>query len=86
MVEFATGYPIFPGEDETDQLNLMMEILGIPPRDLLQISQRKAKFFNESNLPMNHLNKEGKARKPGTKCLEDIIDANEDPSFVNFIE
>lgn len=46
MAEFAMGYPIFPGEDETDQLSLMMEVLGIPPSDILAQSQRKSKFFN----------------------------------------
>lgn len=84
MVEFAMGFPIFPGEDETDQLSLMMEVLGLPPHSMLQQSQRKAKFFNEQNMP--HQSREGKARKPGTKCLEDILDSNEDPSFINFIE
>jgi dual specificity tyrosine-phosphorylation-regulated kinase 2/3/4 len=64
----------------------MMELLGIPPTDLLQMSQRKAKFFNEQNMPMHHSNKDGKTRKPGTKCLEDILDANEDPAFINFLE
>lgn len=47
MVEFAMGFPIFPGECETDQLSLMMELLGIPPSGLLAQSQRKAKFFND---------------------------------------
>lgn len=32
------GFPIFPGEDETDQLSLMMEVLGIPSSDLLAVS------------------------------------------------
>jgi len=25
-------------------------------------------------------------RKPGTKVLEDVLEINDDPSFVNFIE
>jgi hypothetical protein len=36
MAEFAMGYPIFPGEDETDQLSLMMEVFGIPPLEVLK--------------------------------------------------
>ena len=85
MVEFAMGYPIFPGEDEIDQLSLMMETLGLPSPNLLAISTRKAKFFNDQNLP--HQNREGRNRKPGTKCLEDILEtSNEDASFINFIE
>ncbi len=37
-------------------------------------------------MPIIQQSREGKTRKPGTKCLEDILDVNEDPSFVNFIE
>lgn len=52
MAEFAMGYPIFPGEDETDQLSLMMEVFGIPSAEVLKESQRKTKFFNEQNMPI----------------------------------
>lgn len=37
-------------------------------------------------MPINYQSKEGKSRKPGTKCLEDILEIDEDPSFVSFIE
>jgi hypothetical protein len=37
-------------------------------------------------MPIIHQNKEGKSRKPGTKCIEDILDFTEDPSFISFIE
>jgi hypothetical protein len=37
-------------------------------------------------MPIMQQSREGKTRKPGTKCLEDILDVNEDPSFINFIE
>lgn len=86
MAEFAMGYPIFPGEDETDQLSLMMEVLGIPGSDILANSQRKTKFFNDQNLPIFFQNSNNKVRKPGTKVLEDVLEINDDPSFVNFIE
>jgi len=35
MAEFAMGYPIFPGEDETDQISLIMEVCGIPSAEVL---------------------------------------------------
>lgn len=38
MAEFAMGYPLFPGEDEGDQLSLMMEVLGIPGNPVLRES------------------------------------------------
>lgn len=45
------GYPIFPGEDESDQLSLIMEVFGIPATQVLTESQRKMKFFDEDNMP-----------------------------------
>ena len=77
MAEFAMGYPIFPGEDETDQLSLIMEVCGIPTAEVLLLSQRKTKFFNEHNMPMLVPNSQGKVRKPGTKVLEDILECQD---------
>ena len=85
MAEFAMGYPIFPGEDETDQISLIMEVCGIPPAEVLAKGQRKTKFFNETNMPKMVPNSRGKVRKPGTKVLEDILECS-DQSFVNFVE
>lgn len=85
MAEFAMGYPIFPGEDENDQLSLIMEVIGIPSNEVLSLSQRKTKFFNENNMPNLVQNSHGKVRKPGTKVLDDVLEC-EDASFVDFIE
>uniref|UniRef100_A0A8B9T4X9 Dual specificity tyrosine phosphorylation regulated kinase 3 n=1 Tax=Anas platyrhynchos TaxID=8839 RepID=A0A8B9T4X9_ANAPL len=41
LVELLTGYPLFPGEDEGDQLACMMELLGMPPQKLLDQSKGK---------------------------------------------
>jgi hypothetical protein len=30
MAEFCIGIPIFPGEDEMEQLAMMMEYCGVP--------------------------------------------------------
>ena len=38
MAEFCIGFPLFPGEDETDQLGMIMEVCGIPPLEVLKIS------------------------------------------------
>ena len=32
LAELLTGYPLLPGEDETDQLACMIELLGMPPQ------------------------------------------------------
>ena len=41
VAELYTGYPIFPGENEMDQLGYIMEICGIPSREVLSLSTRR---------------------------------------------
>jgi hypothetical protein len=40
-----TGYPLFPGENEVEQLACMMEVLGIPSNTILEHASRKKMFF-----------------------------------------
>ncbi|KAL2651766.1 hypothetical protein R1flu_019894 [Riccia fluitans] len=45
LAELYTGYPLFPGENEVEQLACMMEILGIPPTSVVEHASRKKMFF-----------------------------------------
>ena len=45
LAELYTGYPIFPGENEQEQLSCIMEVLGVPDKDLINRSSRKRLFF-----------------------------------------
>lgn len=45
LAELYTGYPIFPGENEQEQLSCIMEVLGLPDKDLVNRSSRKRLFF-----------------------------------------
>ena len=38
MAEFCIGFPLFPGEDEMEQLAMMMEVCGIPSSEVLKNS------------------------------------------------
>ena len=46
LAELYTGFPLFPGEDETEQLLCIMEILGVPPRELIEKATRRKMFFD----------------------------------------
>lgn len=46
LAELYTGRPLLPGEDEFDQMALMMELLDKPPDDLLEQAKRKKYFFD----------------------------------------
>lgn len=49
LIELYIGIPIFPGESESEQLMLLMEVIGLPEMDVLQASQRRANFFEENS-------------------------------------
>lgn len=49
IAELYTGYPIFPGENEQEQLACIMEVLGAPDRSTVEKSTRKKNFFGQSS-------------------------------------
>ena len=64
-----------------------MEMIGVPVKELLAISERKAKFFKNSELgydPVMLKNSRGKTRKVMGKPLKLVI-GDEDPDFTNFV-
>ena len=50
MAELYTGFPIFPGENEQEQLSCIMEILGVPDKEFINRSSRKRLFFGRTHL------------------------------------
>ena len=49
--ELLTGYPLFSGEDEGDQLSCIIELLGMPPQRLINQSKRARKFISSKGYP-----------------------------------
>ena len=45
LAELYTGYPLFPGENELEQLACIMEILGLPATSILEQATRRRLFF-----------------------------------------
>ncbi|CAM6006798.1 unnamed protein product [Sphagnum balticum] len=85
LAELFSGYPLFPGENEVEQLACMMEVLGVPPNAVLENATRKKMFFDSNNSPRIVANSWGKKHWPGTKDISVAIGCN-DPTFVNFLE
>ncbi|KAG0577181.1 hypothetical protein KC19_5G136800 [Ceratodon purpureus] len=85
LAELFSGYPLFPGENEVEQLACMMEVLGIPSNTVLEHASRKKMFFDINNNPRIVPNSWGKKHWPGTKSMATAIGCN-DPLFVNFLE
>ncbi|KAJ2383733.1 serine/threonine protein kinase, CMGC, dual-specificity, partial [Coemansia sp. RSA 2603] len=44
VAEMLTGYPLFPGENEREQLSCVVEVLGPPPAYMLERAPRCADF------------------------------------------
>ncbi|CAG5982529.1 unnamed protein product [Menidia menidia] len=102
LAELLTGYPLFPGEDEGDQLACVMELLGTPPQKVLEQAKRAKNFINSKGHPRycvaNTLptgatvltgsrSRRGKMRgPPGSKEWSAALKGCEDPTFTDFIK
>ena len=84
LAELLTGYPIFPGENEQEQLACIMEIFGPPEKHLIEKSTRKKIFFDSLGKPRLTVSPKGKRRRPSSKSLQAALKC-EDESFLDFI-
>ncbi|ETW85630.1 hypothetical protein HETIRDRAFT_379660 [Heterobasidion irregulare TC 32-1] len=84
LAELYTGFPIFPGENEQEQLSCIMEVLGVPDKDFVNRSSRKRLFFDSTGAPRPVVNSKGRRRRPGTKTLAQALRCD-DELFVDFI-
>ncbi|OMJ91102.1 hypothetical protein SteCoe_6467 [Stentor coeruleus] len=79
VIELITGNPLFPGESEAEQLHLIMEVLGLPPPEVLAKSTKRKVFFDSNCNPRMIPNSKGKIRYPGSKSLQSIFVGLEKP-------
>jgi dual specificity tyrosine-phosphorylation-regulated kinase 2/3/4 len=50
LAELYTGHPLFPGENEPDQLACIMQLLGPPKKEYLDQCSRKKQFFGKTSI------------------------------------
>ena len=84
LAELHTGYPLFPGENEQDQLACIMEVLGMPDRAVLERSTRRKIFFDSTGAPRSVVNSRGRRRRPSSRTLADAV-RSRDELFLDFI-
>ena len=84
LAELLTGYPIFPGENEQEQLACIMEVFGPPEKHLIEKSTRKKLFFDSLGKPRITVSTKGKRRRPSSKSLQQALKC-EDEAFLDFI-
>lgn len=84
LAELLTGYPIFPGENEQEQLACIMEVFGPPEKHLIEKSTRKKLFFDSLGKPRLTVSSKGKRRRPSSKTLQQALKCEDEP-FLDFI-
>ncbi|XP_023223594.1 dual specificity tyrosine-phosphorylation-regulated kinase 2-like [Centruroides sculpturatus] len=102
LAELLTGCPLFPGEDEADQLSCMMELLGMPPQKLLDQSKNTKNFISSKGYPRyctvtaqpngtvvlnGGRSRRGKVRgPPGSKDWVTALKGCDDLLFIDFLK
>ncbi|EME50335.1 hypothetical protein DOTSEDRAFT_121491, partial [Dothistroma septosporum NZE10] len=84
LAELWTGYPLFPGENEQEQLACIMEIFGPPDRHLVERCTRKKLFFDSVGKPRVTVSSKGRRRRPSSKTLSQAL-KSEDEAFLDFV-
>lgn len=83
VAELLSGRPLFHGEDEQEQLQSIMEVLGVPPEAVLRDCSRRLLFFSEGNEPRLKANSRGRVKSPGSKRLDEVVDG--ETAVVDFV-
>lgn len=84
LAELFTGYPIFPGENEQEQLACIMEVFGPPEKHLIEKSTRKKLFFDSQGKPRLTVSSKGRRRRPSSKNLQQVLKCD-DEAFLDFL-
>lgn len=85
LAELYTGYPLFPGENEVEQLACIMEVCGLPPPRILESATRIKMFFDANGNPRLVSNSRGKTRRPGSKDMQMVLRTSE-TKYVDFLQ
>jgi dual specificity tyrosine-phosphorylation-regulated kinase 2/3/4 len=84
LAELFTGVPIFPGENEQEQLACIMEVFGPPEKHLIEKSTRKKLFFDSLGKPRLTVSSKGRRRRPSSKTLQQVLKCDDEP-FLDFL-
>ena len=85
LCELFTGYPLFPGENETQQLLMIVELIGYPGTEVLAKASRKKLFFDSEDRLKVVQDSKGRARQPASRKIERVLQGAE-PEFVDLVQ
>lgn len=85
LAELYTGEPLFPGNNEQEQLELIMELSGMPPETMIDKSRKKEHYFDTDYSPFLIEDEElGILRIPNSRTLREAVPC-EDAEFLDFV-
>jgi dual specificity tyrosine-phosphorylation-regulated kinase 2/3/4 len=76
IIEIIIGKPLFPGDNEREVLEMLMEVLGPVPQAMRQTGSRKKDFFNAEGKFIRGQRK-GEIRRIGSSSLESVTHIND---------
>ena len=85
LAELYTGSPLFAGEDEKEQLMCMMELLGPPPIEVVQVASKRDTYFDKAYQPKEMVNSRGRKRYPKSKEIRNVLKGAEE-GMIGLIE
>lgn len=69
LVEMHTGEPLFSGANEIDQMNKIVEVLGMPPKHIIDQAHKARKYFDKMPDGTNVLKKTKDGKKVSEKSI-----------------
>lgn len=86
LAELYTGEPLFPGNNEQEQLEFIMELCGMFPESMIDKSRKKDHYFDTDYSPFliedpNH----GILRIPDSRSIQEAV-PSEDILFLDFLK
>ena len=84
LAELWLGKPLFPGENELECVQMMFEILDVPPVEFVMQSNKRKSYFDKLTRPYI-FSEAGDSRIPARQKLRDILNC-QDTKFVHFIQ
>eukprot|EP00041_Stephanoeca_diplocostata_P007128 m.98354 g.98354 ORF g.98354 m.98354 type:complete len:456 (+) comp16744_c0_seq1:284-1651(+) len=87
LVELATGSPLFPAKTEYELITLHTELLGVPPKYLLDRATRTHQFFEKTSskyTPLRYSDRKGRRRSPNGLSMAAACQSS-DAEFIDFI-
>eukprot|EP00049_Salpingoeca_infusionum_P003700 m.69829 g.69829 ORF g.69829 m.69829 type:complete len:457 (+) comp12242_c0_seq1:809-2179(+) len=74
LYELHTGDPIFNGSSERDQVCKLTELLGLPPKPMLEVGRKAANFFHKNSDGTYELHPQRRSYlAPGTRRLSALL-------------